>query len=186
MADKALYRVKKNGKHDFELYASRDEFGGEHEGVEVEENADLEHINMILKERSAPSSALWVGNDAFTQLYRFFTRYIESYRGHACKVLFNFSVLKDMSGLDKNFQEMMEDFGEILKNLLRKSDIMVQSKANQFLLLLPEVDEDHLDRVLDRIEKGWSDYKYSDYVAIIYEREMVVSEDVVTDERRTD
>jgi len=184
MADKALYRVKKNGKHDFELYASRDEFGSEHEGVEVEENADLEHINMILKERSAPSSALWVGNDAFTQLYRFFTRYIESYRGHACKVLFNFSVLKDIAGLEKNFQEMMEDFGEILKNLLRKSDIMVQSKANQFLLLLPEVDEDHLDSVLDRIEKGWSDYEYSDYVAIIYEREMVVSEDVVADERR--
>ena len=178
MADKALYRVKKNGKHGFELYASREIYTDtDHEGVEVDETADLDHLNMILKERSEPKSALWVGNEAFTQLYRFFTRYIESYKGHACKVLFNFSVLKDVSGLDKNFQEMMEDFGDILKNLLRKSDIMVQSKANQFLLLLPEVDEDHLDSVLDRIEKGWSEYEYSDYVAIIYEREEMIADD---------
>lgn len=183
MADKALYRVKKNGKHGFELYASREDYH-EHEGVEIDDTADLEHINMILKERNEPTSALWVGNDAFTQLYRFFTRYIESYKGHACKVLFNFSILNDISGLNKSFQEMMEDFGEILKNLLRKSDIMVQSKANQFLLLLPEVDEEHLDSVLDRIEKGWSDYEFSDYVAIIYEREEIVSEDNGVDERR--
>ena len=90
-------------------------------------------------------------NDAFASIYRFFARYIESYKVHACKVLFNFSILKDVSEIGKKFDEMMADFGNILVNILRKSDVMVQSKPNQFMLLLPEVDEEHLENVLDRI-----------------------------------
>ena len=52
------------------------------------------------------------------------------------------------------------------------------------VILLPEVDEDHLDNVLDRIEQGWNEYKYSDYVAIIYERETVSGEETGLDERK--
>jgi len=161
---------------------SRDDI--DHTGVEVDEKIDLEHLNRTLIEKQDANTALWVDNRGFKLIYRFFSRYIESYKGHACKVLFTFSVLKEVDGLKKTFGEMMEDFGDILKNILRKSDVVVQSKPNQFLLLLPEVDEEHLDSVLDRIEHGWTEYEFSDYVAIIYEREMVAGEESGLDERK--
>ena len=156
----------------------------DHTGVEVDEKQDMAHLNKTLQEKNDVKSALWVDNKSFASIYRFFARYIESYKVHACKVLFNFWELKDISELNKEFSEIMADFGEILVGILRKSDVMVQSKPNQFLLLLPEVDEEHLERVLDRIEKSWTDSKYSDYVAIIYERELVSSEESVLDERK--
>ena len=155
-----------------------------HEGVEIDENADLKHLNRTLKDKADPNSALWVDKEEFKHMYKFFTRYIGSYKAHACKVLFNFSILRDIAGLEKDFQQMMMDFGQILKNLLRRSDVMVQSKDDQFLLLLPEVDEEHLEGVLDRIERAWNEYAYSDYVAIIYERETVAGDDSNTDGRR--
>ena len=156
----------------------------DHTGVEVDDKLDLEHLNRTLQEKGDPNSALWVDNKSFANIYRFFARYIESYKVHACKVLFNFSILKDTSELNKTFDDMMADFGQILVNILRKSDVMVQSKSNQFLLLLPEVDEEHLNGVLDRIEHSWTESRYSDYVAIIYERELVSSEESVLDERK--
>ena len=156
----------------------------DHTAVEMDEKQDLEHLNRTLKEKSDPNSALWVDNKAFASIYRFFARYIESYKVHACKVLFNFSEFRDISELKKSFDELMADFGQILVGILRKSDVMVQSKPNQFLLLLPEVDEDHLENVLDRIERSWTESKYSDYVAIIYERELVSSDESVLDERK--
>lgn len=156
----------------------------DHTGVEVDEKADMEHLNRTLNETGDTHSALWVDNDSFASIYRFFARYIESYKVHASKVLFNFSILKDVSEIGKKFDEMMADFGNILVNILRKSDVMVQSKQNQFLLLLPEVDEEHLENVLDRIEKSWTESFYSEYVAIIYERELVSSEESVLDERK--
>ena len=156
----------------------------DHTGVEIDEKQDLEHLNRTLNEKTDPSSALWVDNKTFAGIYRFFARYIESYKVHACKVLFNFSILKDVSELNKSFEDMMADFGNILVNILRKSDVMVQSKPNQFLLLLPEVDEEHLENVLDRIEQSWTESRYSDYVAIIYERELVSSEESILDERK--
>ena len=59
------------------------------------------------------------------------------------------------------------------------------SAAQRLLtFLIPEVDEEHLERVLDRIEKSWTESKYSDYVAIIYERELVSSEESILDERK--
>ena len=156
----------------------------DHTAVEIDEKQDLEHLNRTLKEKSDPNSALWVDNKAFASIYRFFARYIESYKVHACKVLFNFSEFRDISPLKKSFDDLMADFGQILVSILRKSDVMVQSKPNQFLLLLPEVDEEHLESVLDRIEHSWTEYKYSDYVAIIYERELVSSDESVLDERK--
>lgn len=156
----------------------------DHTAVEMDEKQDLEHLNRTLKEKSDPNSALWVDNKAFASIYRFFARYIESYKVHACKVLFNFSEFRDISELKKSFDELMDDFGQILVGILRKSDVMVQSKPNQFLLLLPEVDEAHLESVLDRIERSWTESKYSDYVAIIYERELVSSDESVLDERK--
>lgn len=156
----------------------------DHTGVEVDEKQDMAHVNKTLQEKNDVSSALWVDNKSFASIYRFFARYIESYKVRACKVLFNFFELKDISDLKKSFDEIMADFGEILVGILRKSDVMVQSKPNQFLLLLPEVDDEHLENVLDRIEKSWTEGKYSDYVAIIYERELVSSEESVLDERK--
>ncbi|MBR4780888.1 MAG: response regulator [Lachnospiraceae bacterium] len=156
----------------------------DHTGVEVDDADDLEHFNRKLREKEDPNTALWVDNKAFSYIYRFFARYIASYKAHACKVLFTFSELKEIDGLEKDFSGMMEDFGDILKNILRKSDVVVKSKSNQFLILLPEVDEEHLDNVLDRIEQGWNEYRYSDYVAIIYEREMVSGEESGLDERK--
>lgn len=182
MGDKALYYVKRNGKHGARLYQEGQESEVQEENINAAYN--LQYLSKIMEERNESNCALFVGQETFTQIYRFMLRFIKSYDGKAYKVLFSISP-KDEADLNNGkFEKMTEEFGECMKTTLRKSDLMMQSKSNQFFLLLPEVNDLQIDRVIGRILDQWEKLNHSGEIDILYEMEMVTSSDQDRQERR--
>ena len=142
-ADKALYQVKQNGKHGYAIFRS-------HEAAEAKtENASasIEGVRMILGERNRQRGAYELGFENFRTIYRFLIRTIENYRYKAELVLYTL-------GGDA---EAIERFGDVLRRSLRRSDAYTKNSANQYLVLLLEIEPDDMNTVLARILSNWDE-----------------------------
>ncbi|MBR5419785.1 MAG: response regulator [Lachnospiraceae bacterium] len=170
-ADKALYMVKQNGKHDCEIYNEQES----RKAYDESRAEDLRRLSTILNERNVGSHALWLGQDAFGNIYRYMLRYIQRYHERAYKLLFTINPINGVSA-GEDFSIVVGQFGEILRNTLRNSDIMMQSAANQFFLLLPMVLERDIQKVVDRILLNWKRTDYYSGTRISYETESVISD----------
>ena len=180
-ADKALYHVKQNGKHGYSIY------GGRYEIPVVEVRSaeeELRKLSMILEERNTSDCAFWLGQDAFSTIYRFMLRFIQSYHGVAYKVLFTVTPVNetvDMATISK----LSQQFGEMLNKSLRKSDIMMQSKPNEFFLFMPELDDKYIKTVIGRILNEWDESDSSESARIEYAAELVKADDTeIEDDKR--
>ena len=116
-ADSALYEVKRNGKHGFEIY---DPLKAKEESGEDLERG-LEDVVQIVSERGEGRGALLMGQDAFAWNYRFIVRYASRYGGDVTRMLF--SLDSDEKGVI--FTEMVSEFGNVLRQTLRKTDIVL-------------------------------------------------------------
>ena len=180
-ADKALYHVKQNGKHGYSIYGGRNEIPV----VEVRSaEEELRKLSMILEERNTSDCAFWLGQDAFSTIYRFMLRFIQSYHGVAYKVLFTVTPVNetvDMATISK----LSQQFGEMLNKSLRKSDIMMQSKPNEFFLFMPELDDKYIKTVIGRILNEWDESDSSESARIEYAAELVKADDTeIEDDKR--
>ena len=61
------------------------------------------------------------------------------------------------TGNETVLKEAAVSFGKILRNSLRKSDVITQSRSDRFLVLLPVMQEPDEDGVLKRIMSGWEE-----------------------------
>ena len=171
-ADKALYLVKQNGKHGYFIYKR---YSSSNDNIASSSN-ELKHLSMIFDERSSLDGALWLGQEAFGNVYHFLIRYVQSYHGVAYKVLF--TLLPSEEDMDRDLlSELSQYFGEILSKSLRKSDIMLQSKPNQFFILLPDLVEEHVQDVVKRLTAQWKETDYADKASIICETDIIMPEE---------
>ena len=173
MADEALYDVKLNGKHGYRIYS--DMHKDDKEGPD-----DINDISRVLEERNAGNYALWLGQDAFSNIYRFIIRYIQSYHSVAYKLLFTLVCTGDET--KPADADTVSAFGEILNKSLRKSDIMMQSGRNQFFLLLPELSDKYINDVTERILKTWENSKRNKGVKVLSEAAVISYEDMIGDD----
>ncbi|MBQ3789627.1 MAG: response regulator [Lachnospiraceae bacterium] len=177
-ADRALYYSKQNGKHSCTLYSEDGAIDFSAAGIE-----DLKKLSMILGERNIANRALWLGQNAFGYIYRYMIRYMHRYQNTAYKVLFTIVFMSP--DIDRSeFSQITEHLGNILRNTLRNSDIMMQSAPNQFFLLLPGVGESDIQKVIDRTVSAWDDSVYHEQAQIFYEYEMIDSEKEMDEEER--
>ncbi len=168
-ADKSLYAVKQNGKHGCSVYIEEDSIID----FSAAELKNLKKLNMILDERNVSNHALWLGQEAFSSVYKYMLRYLRRYNEKAYKVLFTIIPIEE-NVKESEFSEITEYFGEILSSTLRNSDIMMQNAFNQFFLLLPMVSEVDIEKVIERIVGAWSNTQYFDRLKITYETEAVI------------
>ena len=149
-ADKALYIVKQNGKHGYNI------FNEDSPEENVETVVTLAQIEMILSERNKEPGAYILPFESFRNIYRFLKRTRAGYGKTICIVLF---ALK-RTGEDKNFtlKHAGEKFIECLHDTLRRGDVISHNGSNQFLVLLTNTDG-HYDvtRAIDRIIENWSE-----------------------------
>ena len=179
MADKALYFVKQNEKHGYSVYIQKNT----DEESSAEPADQLMHrLSMILEERNITDSAFWLGQDSFGQVYRFMMRYIQSYRGVAYKALFTVEPRGSISGSE--LAALAEQFGAILNASLRKSDIMMQHGSRSFFLLLPEITDRNIEKVIHRVIEQWEKTEYSKKADISYLTESICAEELDERERR--
>lgn len=164
MADKALYLVKDRGKHGYTMFRddSEDSLSG---GVR---DMDLRTVSKLLEERSIPQSVMWMGREAFSNVYRYMMRYLERYDVYAYKVLFTLHFTSPDIAVNLR-ERVIEALRDVIKVSLRNSDIMVQISPEQFFLLLPELSPEHVDRVIGRMVSAWDKNELSEHTELKYE-----------------
>ena len=91
--------------------------------------------------------------DLYGFIYRFIKRYAMRYGGRSVKLLFVLSEEEGSQGLP--LSDAASKFGLCLQDTLRRSDMILQSKPNQFFLFLPQLSEEDFPKVLQRILTAW-------------------------------
>lgn len=167
MADRTLYLVKNGGKHGYRLYSPEQDI----DELEVPKDMDLKTLSHILEERNVPQSAMWMGKEAFGNIYRYMIRYMDRYQGTAYKLLFTAHITKPLTQVEKT--EVLERVRELLQDSLRNSDIMMQIGENHFFLLLPEINEYNVERVINRIHLAWENDEYHSFATLSVEAESI-------------
>ena len=165
-ADKCLYIVKKNGKHGYRLYSSDI---AEDEDM-VSPNMNIQGISEILAERNITNVALQLDMDAFTHVYRFATRYFIRNNINSCKVLFSIDRPDDMP--EEEYRNYCDEFGNHIRETLRKSDMLTRSRYNQYFVLISDIREEFVNKVIEAIVDSWKENR-SDSPKITFEKEYV-------------
>ena len=164
-ADSSLYKVKKNGKHGYAVYSP--DSTDEEEGESLEE--DLLRLSKICGERNSGDGAFLLGQDAFSWNYRLIMRLVKQCHGEATKLLFQLT--KKESTVDMG--QAASQLAELLQNTFRKSDIILQSRSNQFFVLLPALLGETITDRIDQILSSWEQTEYHGHVEIRYVTETV-------------
>ena len=148
-ADKALYQVKQNGKHGFAFFHETASASDTESGA----SSDIAKICRIMSERSPSKGAFFVSSQQFKLLYQFLARMSKNYNKEVFMLLF--SITEDGT-TDIPSDQATEKFQEVLVSSLRQSDVVSQSSANQFTVLLLETAKVNIDVVTDRIDSNWT------------------------------
>lgn len=147
-ADKALYIVKQNGKHGYNIFSE------DTPEENVETVVTLAQIEMILSERNKEPGAYVIPFESFRTIYRFLKRTRAGYGKTICIV---FIALK-RTGNDNSvsLKQASEKLLECLHDTLRRGDILSQNGSNQFLVMLTNTDGHHdVTRALSRVVENW-------------------------------
>jgi CheY-like chemotaxis protein len=163
LADQALNTAKQRGKHCCVLMGSRG--AGQ---VGPVGTLTLDSVTMILEERNVSSNAMWMGRDAFINIYRYMNRYLERYHGVAYRALLTINILSETA--DKQTRaDIVAQFRTIMQQSLRNSDVMVEVSENQIFLLLPQMHEASIDVVMNRLMNKWEQLPCHDQAIITWE-----------------
>ena len=149
LADQALYSVKKNGKHGCALY---------HAGSGSDDSLnsaaqDIGKLSEILGERFIPNVALQLDKESFAYVYRYIMRYMVRNQRCVYKVLF--TLQPENGTADTDFKAACDEFGNHIRESLRKTDILMRSRFNQYFVLLTDIHENHIDIVTGNIMRRW-------------------------------
>ena len=169
LADKALYNVKQNGKHGFEIYVA-----GAGSESQKSKKIDLKALSILMSERNIPNSALKLTKEDFTIVYRYVMRYIMRNSKVACKLLFTLD--RGTDATDESYAEACELFGDHMSNILRKTDLILRYNNSQYFVLLTEVKEDSIQHVTDHIIDKWT-ANNNNALTISYEMELIKNEE---------
>ena len=163
LADQALGTVKQKGKHSCALS------GGPEEGQPAASPLlTLDSVTMILEERNISSNAMWMGREAFINIYRYMIRYMERYHGVAFRVLFTVHMAPEIVSKEAH-DDIMLQFRHLMQESLRNSDLMVEVSENQIFLLLPQTHEVGIDVVINRLMRRWTQLEYHEKATITWE-----------------
>ncbi len=163
LADQALARVKRSGKHDCSLYDESGQSGSEHSGVQT-----LDGLTLILQERNASANAIWTDREVFTHIYRYMTRYIQNRDDVACRVLFTVRITdgsltaEERSGILTRLRTMMQQ-------TFRSIDVMFDVNENQVFLLMPHIQEADVGKAVGRLTAKWELSEYGGKASVTWE-----------------
>ena len=120
--------------------------------------SSLEEIASSLEECNDASNGMWMGKEAFGNVYRHMLRYLDRYHGLVFQVLFTVEMPKDSS--ESMRVEIMNRFRRQLQQSLRPSDMILESGTNQIFLLLPEVQEGDIGNLIFSVINEWKRTEY--------------------------
>ncbi len=160
-ADKALYDVKQNGKHGYNVFRS-DSKNYDDEMLSL--NA-LSTSMMLMAERSPSRGALMLPPENFKSIYQFLNRVVQNYQKNIHLMLY--SVVPVESDVDP--EKAMDELTNVVKNSLRQSDVITKLGKNQLMVILLKALPSDIEIVTERINMNWDASDLSDLCKIAYE-----------------
>ena len=154
-ADKALYVVKQRGKHGCFVYRSDRKLNE----LEIADTMSLSNMEIILEERGHDEEALILHPDNFRTVYRFLRRTFRAERHSDCIMLITLEAPTDAG--DISMSDVSDQFLEMLKSILRRSDVVSKSNSTQFIILLYNIGAANVPDVVDRIKERWAQEELS-------------------------
>lgn len=167
LADKALYTVKRNGKRGCVLY-SADDYTDDTGRADL----DIHSVSAMLGERSIPNVALQLDSESFAYVYRYVMRYIIRNNRSACKVMFMLSA--NFGTEEAEYKELCNEFGNHIRESLRKSDIFMRSRSDRYFVFLTDIREDAIEKVIGNLLGSWHE-AHGDSILTTFETEFVGS-----------
>ncbi|MBO4863869.1 MAG: GGDEF domain-containing protein [Eubacterium sp.] len=164
-ADYALDHIKQTGNHGCAFYTDETNKRYKSEMGDLSKNMD---------EKGDERGALWLDYEYFSIVYRYIRRHIETYNDSALKMLVTI-VPKNVNMNEYDFYQVVKKVGMLINSSLRRSDIMMQSRQNQFFLLLPEFPPTYIEKMVARITKKCEDTGVTELVDVNIQNEMIMS-----------
>ncbi len=171
MADKCLYSVKQNGKHGCLSLRELDRRADNMSDLEIKK------YTLLFNERNVPDSAMLLEKEEFIHVYRFLLRFQKRFDMCISKVLITLSREEGLA--DSKYSILCGDFGNLLRQSLRKSDIMLKVRQNQYLLLLTDTRDIYVENILSRIITVWNGGNTRQYLSVSYEMETLYPDDTL-------
>ena len=165
-ADKALYTVKVNGKNGVHLY---DEFIDE---SNREGNVDSKKVKYTVEGHlDTRDGAYQVEYNDFKKIYNFVCRYCDRYEGNAKMVIFTLgkSQVIDLDTLKK----AMNSLESAANSILRRSDVTTKYNCSQYLVLLMNIKNEDVARVVDRVIREYDRYVMGEKIELSYDIELL-------------
>ena len=134
---------------------------------------DIGTISEILGERSIPDVALQLDKEAFAYVYRYVMRYNVRTSKTGCKILFTINENPDVD--DTYYKDVCDEFGNHIRESLRKSDVFMRGRYNQYFVFLTEVRADSYNMVADNLLNKWYEAN-GRKLEITYETSLVIME----------
>ena len=113
-----------------------------------------------------------LGQEAFTWSYRYIERYLTRYGGTAARILFFLSSDENDSIID----EMVTEFGHVLRENLRRSDIILHWQQSRYLVVMPHLNENDIPKVTERIMESWNKMGFSDRMTVDHTSSVLTKE----------
>lgn len=157
-ADKALYFVKQNGKHNYHFYCEDYVSPAmDAEDMNSTTKEELESLKKLLEERDSKGGALAVSYNDFRSIYYFISRCIVRTGQSVSLILF--TLKNQMTGKsNREFdsykvkqEEMMACLEQAIKSSLRKGDVATRSSCLQYVIILMDADDENASRIAERI-----------------------------------
>ncbi len=148
-ADKALYKVKQDGKHGFSFYHDSPRVGYE----EVASSGIASEM-AILGERNREKGAYALSYEQFQLIYRFLVRMESNYHKENRLIIFT---LKSISGNEKETAYATQRFYDTACSSLRASDVVTQRGKDQVMVLLLEANHIDSKMVIERVITNWQE-----------------------------
>jgi GGDEF domain-containing protein len=76
---------------------------------------------------------------------------------------------------EEHFHQIVKEFGKVIVASLRRSDVVFQSRSNQFFLLFPKMTEEYIDMMTTRIKKKFREAGLDDVMTMDINYELIVS-----------
>lgn len=161
LADRALYRAKRNGKHGYVLYDSE---SIEEDSTELMEQ-ELSRIEHTILGCEDEAGAVMLPQEAFYRNYRYTQKLMSRCGQPVSRILFSLSVNEKAEGkVDLN--EAVSEFGKILKDSLENTDTLLLWEQSMYFAVLPFITEEEIPGVIERVTNEWSRTAVSDRIRV--------------------
>jgi diguanylate cyclase (GGDEF)-like protein len=173
LADSALYKVKQSGKNGARIYGRNGEsdFSGEND-IQKE----FARITQVVESWHRRDGVISMDLKQFSLIYHFLRQFYKRYGGTVVKLLFILSEEDTAKELPYSLKDAAEKFELCLQDTLRKSDMILRHKPNQFYVLLQNLSEEDFQSVFQRIMNTWEAGETHTGIHIEYLMEYVIYE----------